>query len=409
MDAKDLPDLVVDYLYDELDPEQRTAFEAALPDAPDVRAEVEAFQRTRETFADLDELDVPSPISDKLMAEAARVAPAPQRRSLLERIRAGLSLLVLHPAISAAVVMVAVLGVSLYVYRHGAPPSRVPKADTPAMPAAAPLAVARADESAKKQEVQLQGEQRARQGKAAFAQQKAPRQAPAASVAKTDQARLGNRGLASGSLAKGGFKREGLFKRAGGKAGKADSMNNIYSDRRNKAAARALSLRARKRSASNDDKAAAPAPKRTAKKRAYRSPVRKPAARPAPNTKDLNEAVRLAKPKPRPKAKAKSKASKQKGAAEKPATAQRWLQLGSSAAASKRCPEAFDYFTRALKAKPSLLTRVSAQLGSCRAALRRAGAAHAWLRNRIHGQERRPARRKARRRRVLDQRIQEAK
>ncbi|PID39702.1 MAG: hypothetical protein CSB49_00840 [Proteobacteria bacterium] len=382
MDAKELPDLVVDYLYDELDPERRAAFEAALPNAPDVRAEVEAFQSAREAFAELDEVDVPSTLSDKLMAEAVRVAPAPQRKSQLERIRAALSLMVMHPAVSAAAVMVVVLGVSLYVYRYGGQPSPEPKVGIPTLPAGHPVAL----HEAAKRELKGRTDKRPQnQGKTA--------DKALAQVASADDVKHASRGsgevarLSGRSWGKGGrFKKRGPYR-----GRKADRMRKSASEHQEPAAVvkrRPLNPHGNQRVLTKSDQRARQNKKE--KTEGFASSLKPKLAK-------------AAKPGKRPVPRDREREAKAQQT-----TAQRWLELGSSAVASKRCPEAFDYFTRALKAKPSLLPRVNAQLGSCRAALRRSGS-HAWLRSRIHRQERRPARHKARRRKVLEQRAQEAK
>lgn len=376
MDTKNLQDLLVDYLYEELPPEQRAEYEAALHESPDLQAEIEALQHTREAFAALDELEVPSAISDRLLAEAARAVP--QQPSFLQRLRSALQLLVLHPAMSAAVVMVAVLGVSFYVYRHGAPPSALPEADPLRPLPAAPVAQAEpttADkagatgEARATQGAQAEGLRRGlgyRQagGKAAPQLQKKAKLAQAAQVAGSSAPGRGQ-GLSELPKKQQAYKssmRPRARARRASKRRSMDSMGNTASDRRER----------RDYNRKND-------------------------------VTTGNAAVRPSsiapRPKPAPKrAPAKAKGGPNAASVDKEAEASRgWLRLGHQAATANRCAVAFDYYTRALRAEPSLLGQISTRLGSCRGQLSRS-AAHRWLAARIHGQERRPARRKAKRR-----------
>lgn len=387
MDTKNLQDLLVDYLYEELPPEQRAEYEAALQESPDLQVEIEALQRTREAFAALDELEVPSAISDRLLAEAARAVP--QQPSFLQRLRSALQLLVLHPAMSAAVVMVAVLGVSFYVYRHGAPPTALPEADPlrplPAAPAAPAPVVAqaeptRADKTGKAtQGPQTEGLRRGlgyRQagGKAAPQQQKA-QLAQAARVAGSSTPGRGQGALSELPKKQQAYKSPLRPRARARRAARRsmDSMGNTASDRRERRDYN------RKNDVLSGNQAALPSSV---------APRPKPAAKRAP---------------------AKAKGGPKTAAADKEAEASRgWLRLGHQAATANRCAVAFDYYTRALRAEPSLLGQISARLGSCRGQLSRS-AAHRWLAARIHGQERRPARRKAKRRVLSPQQRLESK
>lgn len=134
MDAKQLSEHLVDYLYGELTAEQAAAFERSLQDHPEVQRELEAMQQTRSVLGDMEQFDPPPALTDRLMAEAAARAPRAPQPSLLERIHAGLKLLVVHPAVSAAVTVVVVVGLSLYVYRLGKPTEDAPPAGIVAHP-----------------------------------------------------------------------------------------------------------------------------------------------------------------------------------------------------------------------------------------------------------------------------------
>jgi hypothetical protein len=165
MDCKHVDALLMDYLYQELDPGQAEHVEAHLQTCARCAGELSAYERTRATMRDLPELEPPSSMDAMLLAEAAKAVrlqpePAP---SFWARVRESMRLLVLNPAMTAAVTLVVVLGVSFVIYRNSPPPKSGPTYETPAPPmAAAPeedrraagtaTAVAQAKEAAKNEQ-----------------------------------------------------------------------------------------------------------------------------------------------------------------------------------------------------------------------------------------------------------------
>jgi hypothetical protein len=130
MDCKHIDDLLVEYLYQELDPSQVERFEAHLQTCSRCTQELSAYERTRAVMQDLPEVDPPVRVLDFLSKEASR-AVEPQSVSLWERVREGLRMMVLHPAMTAAVTLVLVLGVSFYIYQRSTPPTDRAEPDMP--------------------------------------------------------------------------------------------------------------------------------------------------------------------------------------------------------------------------------------------------------------------------------------
>jgi hypothetical protein len=136
MDCKHVDVLLMDYLYQELDPGQAEHVEAHLQTCARCAGELSAYERTRATMRDLPELEPPSAFDAMLLAEAAKAVrlhpdPAP---GFWARVRESMRLLVLNPAMTAAVTLVVVLGVSFVIYRNSPPPKSGPTFETPAPP-----------------------------------------------------------------------------------------------------------------------------------------------------------------------------------------------------------------------------------------------------------------------------------
>jgi hypothetical protein len=112
--------MMVDWLYEELDPAEADRFEQHLQSHPEARAEADALKRTRAAFSDLHEEDVEPPhsLTAILMHEAARAA-AP-KETLWTRLVGLFQPIVLHPAASAMATVVVLVGVAGALYlRHG--------------------------------------------------------------------------------------------------------------------------------------------------------------------------------------------------------------------------------------------------------------------------------------------------
>lgn len=92
MTPQELEDSLVDYLYGELDEGERARFEAALPHAPEIVAEIAAHRRTLEAMEAMEDVPVPGGLLDGILEEAERRADARVESgpSFLERLIAGL-------------------------------------------------------------------------------------------------------------------------------------------------------------------------------------------------------------------------------------------------------------------------------------------------------------------------------
>lgn len=113
----ELDELLVDYLYDELDPAQRAAFERGLIEHPELAAEVEAHRRTRSVAASLPAIAMPAGLLDDVLAEAARVAaanaPAKGGASSAPGLFERLFRVFNQPAFAMAMVALVVVGVGM--------------------------------------------------------------------------------------------------------------------------------------------------------------------------------------------------------------------------------------------------------------------------------------------------------
>ena len=440
MKTTDLQDLLLDYVYEELDANERAAFEAALADNAEVQAELAAIQATRELFGALEEQAVPPALSASLMAEAAKAVPAPETPGLLARIHSALSLLVMHPAMSTAAVMVVVAGVSLYVYRYGGPPSAPgPGSEGPILFAPGGRSPAIAVESAGPEPGSVQpglakeddqratttaigglsdSKQRAPQAARGRLGESRPRDEERDAYASKGRDPLANR--AQNAPAPSPLQSPG----APQPAVVASGDTNSYVQRRSRAYGNSVGLKAAKKSgarrrqtpindrlARNDDRSAetktrpwqTPAPQ--AQGRASgREALAPPAAQPKPmataprrlagrsarsSTRRDSEGALRGRPSggsTQRLASGKAGAAKVAVASGSPAKdtdkgaskASGLFQAGQRAVAGGRCSEALDLFTRALASDATLRGPISASLGGCRPALA-SSSRHNWL------------------------------
>jgi Putative zinc-finger len=129
MDCKHIDEHLIDFLYQELEPDQLDQIEGHLKGCDRCSAELAAVDSTRSAMRELPELEPPPSLSQALMREAARAVTPADEQGFWERLRAGMRMMVLHPAMTAAVMLVLVVGVSFMVYRGGGPKSLTPRAD----------------------------------------------------------------------------------------------------------------------------------------------------------------------------------------------------------------------------------------------------------------------------------------
>ena len=128
MDCRRVNELMVDYLYQELDPREADGFETHLQGCARCTQELASFEATRSVARDLPELDPPAHIGERLVKQAL-AALHPAKPSLWERLRDSFRIVVMHPAMTAAVTLVVVLGISFYAYRQSSPPTSRPQPD----------------------------------------------------------------------------------------------------------------------------------------------------------------------------------------------------------------------------------------------------------------------------------------
>jgi len=119
MDCRQFKEHMVGYLYQELTSEQLQQFKDHLNECDSCEDELNAFQSTKVLLKALPQLEPPSHLTQKLLFEA-------QRPSFWGQIRLGIRALVLHPAMTAAAVLMLVIGISYYAYQGTSPiPQRI--------------------------------------------------------------------------------------------------------------------------------------------------------------------------------------------------------------------------------------------------------------------------------------------
>lgn len=128
MNCKRANDLLMEYLYQELEPTQMDQFEAHLRGCSSCTDELAGYESTRQVMRQLPEVEPSPQLSERLMQQAA-AAIRPQRPRLLDRLREGMRMMVLHPAMTAAVMLVVVVGISFYAYRRHSPLMDQPRSD----------------------------------------------------------------------------------------------------------------------------------------------------------------------------------------------------------------------------------------------------------------------------------------
>ncbi|MBT9559716.1 MAG: hypothetical protein IV100_27040 [Myxococcales bacterium] len=124
----DRRDQIIDYLYGELSPAERSAFEASLRQDPALASEVAALEGTRSLIRKAAEVPAaPSALLMKLQREARLAVPAPS-----PTFWQSLSALLLRPAAGFAFVVAAVVGTGVWISSQ--------KKDQPALPTDASVA-----------------------------------------------------------------------------------------------------------------------------------------------------------------------------------------------------------------------------------------------------------------------------
>src|SRR5688572_24912829 len=120
LQCKEIDELMMDWLYQELDTSSSQAVEAHVGGCARCTAEIGSLRRTREVFREMPSEEPPASLSAILLHEAARRAPAVATRreevGFWERVRAWFQPLVAHPAAAAMATLVLVAGVAGVLY-----------------------------------------------------------------------------------------------------------------------------------------------------------------------------------------------------------------------------------------------------------------------------------------------------
>ena len=117
MQCRDTDELVVEYLYEELDAAKTRAIEAHADGCARCHAELASLKRTRAAFSALPAVEPPASVSANLLREAARRAPVADAAGWLERFFRPMAM---HPAFSAAAAFVLIGGVAGVLALRGA-------------------------------------------------------------------------------------------------------------------------------------------------------------------------------------------------------------------------------------------------------------------------------------------------
>ena len=127
MERSQVKELMMDYLYRELDAPERAAFEAALARYPDCAAEVESLERTRQAAAALPPARPPARVRSQLLDEAARHGPKAAKPTQADA-KGGLGAwwarvmapLMAHPGMAAVASLVLIGGIAGWLTVTGA-------------------------------------------------------------------------------------------------------------------------------------------------------------------------------------------------------------------------------------------------------------------------------------------------
>jgi anti-sigma factor RsiW len=125
MDCRQIEELMMDYLYQELDADQMTAYRAHLPTCATCAAMLAGYERTRQAVRALPELEPPESVTSRLLAEAARrpvaaaatvggvVANAPvEGKSAWAWLTGWMQPIFAHPGFAAAASVIIVAGIA---------------------------------------------------------------------------------------------------------------------------------------------------------------------------------------------------------------------------------------------------------------------------------------------------------
>lgn len=144
LECRDIDALMMDWLYQELEASQSGPFDDHLARCTRCQAEIEGLKRTRAALRDLPQVEPPASITQILLHEAARKAPAATaaepggsgRRGVLAWLGDLFTPIARHPAATAIATLVVVAGVAGTIYLKGGHEVAQPQADSAAPPPA---------------------------------------------------------------------------------------------------------------------------------------------------------------------------------------------------------------------------------------------------------------------------------
>lgn len=126
LQCNQMDELMLDWLYDELDEDRREQVDAHVEDCARCAAEAGSLRRTRELFDDLPSCaEPPASLTAILLHEAARHAPSPKRQvatdpaasvGLWQRLKELFRPIAMHPAAAAVASLILVAGVAGTLY-----------------------------------------------------------------------------------------------------------------------------------------------------------------------------------------------------------------------------------------------------------------------------------------------------
>src|SRR5215470_6290820 len=115
MQCRDIDELMVEYLYQELDPARAAEFEAHVETCARCGAELGSLQRTRQALRALPDAEPPPALSARLLHEASRRAPNPEGKGLFAWLGRLFQPMLAHPALAATASVVLLLAVTTLV------------------------------------------------------------------------------------------------------------------------------------------------------------------------------------------------------------------------------------------------------------------------------------------------------
>jgi anti-sigma factor RsiW len=138
LECRDIDALMMDWLYQELQPQQSSSFDAHVSKCARCQAEMAGMKRTREALRELPQVEPPPSISQILLHEAARKAPAAAavepvgggRRGFVAWLGDLFTPIARHPAATAVATLVVVVGVAGALYVRGEHQVVEPMADS---------------------------------------------------------------------------------------------------------------------------------------------------------------------------------------------------------------------------------------------------------------------------------------